>query len=384
MRDFLEVMEEGARLDAGISARASAIANFEEKLSKFIDLISNKAGMAKHKRAYLMKEAETTSDFPNLFGTVIERTLLAKYKIIDPDWQAYVKRGTQNDFRSAYLLQTYGLQSALSEVKQRGEYPGDKLKDGKFQIALKKYGRRFDLAWEVLINDDLGALSDMAGSLAQAAAATEQLQAVESFVQSSGPNTTLFGTAFPHPIDAVSITNVGALQLTADNIGATITAMRNQKDANGNPIRITRFHLVVTPENEITALKALSDSALIAIGFGNSAATQTSENVIAKLPITLHVNQYLSSVDTSGNKAKSWYIFADPYADGAACQMNFLKGHEAPEVVLKAPNKLGLGGAPISPMEGDFEADSVAWRVRHVLGTTQLDPRFAYAQVSST
>jgi hypothetical protein len=187
----------------------------------------------------------------------------------------------------------------------------------------------------------------------------------------------------------VTIANKGTASLSgdatgADNIGAVITSMRNQKDADGNPILLTRFHLVVPPELEIRALKALSASALVAIGLASTSAAslQTSENVIAKLPITLHVNPYLSSVDTT-HGTTSWYVFADP-SDGAACQLNFLRGHEAPEIVMKSSNKQSLGGAVISPMEGDFESDSMAWRLRHVLGTTQLDPRFAYAQAATS
>lgn len=384
MKNFLEVIEEGTRLDAGVSERAKLSAHFEENYTKFMALINNEAGMPSHRRTYLMKEAETTSDFPNLFGTVLERTLLAKYKVIAPDWKQYVKAGTQNDFRSANLLATYGLGSQMNVVKERGEYQGDKVQDGKFTIALSKYGRRFDLSWEALINDDLGAFSDTASQLARAASATENFQAVKAFVSSTGPNTTLFGTAFSHPIDGVSITNKGALPLLAANIGTTITNMRNQKDFDGNPISLTRFHLVVPPELEITALKELSSAALIAIGIPTgAAAVQTSENVIAKLPITLHVNQYLTSVDASGKQAATWYVFADPSADGAAVQLNYLRGHESPELVQRVSDKQSLGGGLVSPMEGDFATDSMSWRIRHILGTTQLDPRFAYAQTGS-
>lgn len=383
MKDFLEVMEESTRLDAAASAGNNRIERFEEKLANFIELIANKKGHRKHVRTYLMKEAETTSDFPNLFGTVLERTLLAKYKIISPDWRTYVKVGRQNDFRSAYLLATYGLQSAMSEVKQRGEYKGDSVGDGKFTIAVKKYGRRFDLAWETIINDDLGAFSDLSGDLARAAAATEQIQAVKAFVSTSGPNTTLFGTSFAHPIDGKTMTNKGTLTFNADNLFSTITALRNQKDKNNNPISITRFHLVVPPELEKAALQALSTSALIAIGVTNSSAVQTSENVTAKLPITLHINEYLTSVDTT-HGTTTWYVFADPTQDGAACQLNFLAGHESPEIVQKTSDKVALGGGLVSPMEGNFANDSIGWRVRHILGTTQLDPRFAYAQAATS
>jgi len=61
--------------------------------------------------------------------------------------------------------------------------------------------------------------------------------------------------------------------------------------------------------------------------------------------------------------------------------MDFLTGHEAPEIVMKASDKVTPSGAPLSAFSGDFATDNVFYRVRHVLGGTQLDPRFAYAQV---
>jgi hypothetical protein len=71
-------------------------------------------------------------------------------------------------------------------------------------------------------------------------------------------------------------------------------------------------------------------------------------------------------------------------SNGTAAQMNFLAGHEAPEVVMKAPNKSSVQGGMGSPMDGDFESDTLRWRVRHVLGGVQVDPRMAYAQAATS
>jgi hypothetical protein len=386
MRDILEIMAEGEKLETNLRSAAQRIDKFDEKLTSFISLIANEKGMPSHKRAYLLKEAESTSDFPVLFGTVLERTLLGKYKIANPDWRTYIKTGTQNDFRKANLLKTYGLQGNMAEVRERGEYKEQSMGDGKFDCVVKKFGKSFGLSWETMINDDLGAFSDVADRLSNAALRTEYFQATSLIAQSSGPNTTLFGSGFAHPIDGASITNKGTLSLNgtsgADNLAATITAMRKQYDEDGEPIMITRFHLVVPPDMEIQALKVLSSAALISVGVGNSAAVVTSENIVAKLPLTLHVNPYLPLIDTT-HGTTTWYVFAD-LADGAAAQMNFLRGHENPEIVQKASDKITLGGAAVSPLEGDFDSDSMVWRVRHILGGTQLDPRMAYAQAATS
>ena len=188
--DFLELIEQGGKLESSLSDVRHGIAHFDEKLVKFIELVANKPGYSSAKRAYLLKEAETTADFPYLFGTVLERQLYAKYKAQTADYRDYIKVGTQNDFRPAWLIGVNGLQGVLPPVALRGEYPNDgNLVDGKVQIILGKYGREFGLAWETLINDDLGAFSDIAERYATAAMRSEYSFATSLYASATGPIT---------------------------------------------------------------------------------------------------------------------------------------------------------------------------------------------------
>lgn len=378
--DFMELMKESEGMDPNFGSRLKGIKNFNEKMEAFTALITNKDGMNSNLRRYKMKEAETTSDFPVLFGTVLERVLRAKYSLVNPDYRKYVKMGTQNDFRTAWDMATYGNRAILSTVKERGEYQNRKLADGKFTINLQKYGNKFGLSWEAIINDDLGAFSDIASDLTTSALNTESHFATALFASAGGPNTTLFQTSGTHPIDGTSFANKGTLPLTATNLAATITALKSQKDFDGNPIMFNKFILVVPVAKEFTALQVLSQNLLIASQSNAAATTTTSENVIAKYPITLAVNPWLDIIDTTTGTT-AWYLFGDP-SNGDAIKMNMLRGHESPEIVQKMSDKISLGGAPISPLEGDFDSDSCQWRVRHILGGTQTDPRYAYAQAS--
>ena len=390
--DFQKLMEEvnleGFKHEAG---RAKQIANFNEKLANFIGLIGNVSGMSQHKRRYLMKEAETTSDFPVLFGTVLERVLRQKYSIQQPDWKKYIKVGTQNDFRTAWDMATYGNRATLNVVKERGEYQERKLQDGKFTINLQKFGAKFGLSWETIINDDLGAFSDIASDLALSASLTEAFQATSLFAGSGGPNSTLYGASFAHPIDGVTMTNKYTTNtLAGTSLLTAITRLKSQKDYDGNPIMFNRIILVTPIALEATAMQLLSNNLLIATALSSTSASvadgpnqigSTSENILTKYPITAVTNPWLDIIDTTAG-TKTWYLFGDP-ANGDAIKMNFLRGHENPEVVQKMSDKISLGGAPISPLEGDFDSDSIEWRVRHILGGTQTDPRYTQANVGS-
>jgi len=387
-KQFMEVIREGEALDPSFNERAASIQGFEEKYTSFLELISNVSGMSANKRRYLMKEAETTSDFPVLFGTVLERQLRAKYQLVNPDWRKYIKTRTVNDFRTAWDMATYGNRATLSVVKERGEYKASALADGKFTINLKKYGRKFPLSWEAMINDDLGAFSDISNDLVLSATNTEAYVATSTFSGSGGPNSTLYQIGGTHPIDGTTFTNkkTGASGLNATEVAAAITALKSQVDFDGNPIMFNRFVLVTPVALEFTALQVLSNNALIATALSSQSATSTvigttSENILLKYPLTQATNPWLDIIDTTAGK-KTWYLFGEP-ADGDAVVMAFLRGHESPEVCQRMSDKVTLGGAPISPMEGDFDSDSIQWRVRHVLGSTVTDPRYTYAVVNT-
>ncbi len=67
---------------------------YEQKLAETLDLLSNARGLPAHKHQYLLREAMTTSDFPYLFGDVLDRQLLATYKAVPPVWKAFTRQST--------------------------------------------------------------------------------------------------------------------------------------------------------------------------------------------------------------------------------------------------------------------------------------------------
>jgi hypothetical protein len=391
MRDFLEVMEEGDKLESSLSDVRHRISRFDEKLVKFIELIANKPGYSSAKHRFMMSEAESTADFPFLFGTVLERQLYAKYKAVTPDWKDYIKVGTQNDFRPSWIIGVSGLQGSLPAVAQRGEYPNDEaLIDGKVVISLGKYGREFGLAWEALINDDLGAFADLAERFATAAMRSEYRFATLLYSSPTGPHNKLFGAPIAHPLDGKNVTNAftgAGATFSITNLAAAASIMRRFVDFDGEPVMFDGFELVVPPELEIPMLQALNPANIIQSG-GDSTSNakpqiRSSSNTVPMLNITGHVNPYLDLTDTSGNAAKTWYLFGKLTNSGYAARLNFLRGHESPELCMKNPNKVALGGASMSPLEGDYESDAIRWRIRHIFGGTQVDPRYAASFVGA-
>ena len=370
--DFLKKMEEWESYTP-ISRRFS-----EAEIAKAVDLLQNKAGMPMHRWEYQLKEAITTSNFPELFGQVLDRQMLAAYQIWTPDWATYCKTSTLNDFRINNRHKVYGNDTYLPLVGEKGEYLVAPVGDGKYTISVAKRGRQFDISWESIVNDAMNAFGDTPAKFANAAIRTEARLVTALFAAAAGPNGSLFGATITD-VDGQAITNLGALPLTIANLEITLNLMATQTDANGEPITVRGVHLVVPPALEFTARAILTSALQQQV---DSAVPVPVVNIIPQLGLQLHVNPYLPIVDVSGKKNTTWYVFAEP-SQGAAIEYARLLGHESPEICMKASDKVSVGGGIVSPFDGDFATDNIFYRVRIVGGGTQLDPRFAYAQTGS-
>lgn len=351
----------------------------EAKVTKALDLINNRPGWPSHEWRYRFIEAITTTDFPYLLGHIIDREVMARYKVAVADWQAYFRMRTLANFNTVRRHKIIGNDDRLPQVPEKGEYLVGEVAEGRYIYNLLKYGRQFDISWESVINDDLEAFSDVPERMANAAIRTEAHNATSTFASATGPNALLFGAPIVD-VDGGAVTNLGVLPLTILNLETTLQLMAAQTDVNGEPISVRGVHLVVPTPLEFTARQILTSALKMwAESAGGAATPYPMTNVVAQQGINLHIDPYLQVVDTSGTNDTTWYLFAAP-AQGAAMEFGRLRGHEGPEICMKASDKVAVGGGPISPLEGDFATDNIFYRVRLVKGSCQLDPRFAYAQ----
>jgi hypothetical protein len=95
------------------------------------------------------------------------------------------------------------------------------------------------------------------------------------------------------------------------------------------------------------------------------------------------VNPQIPLLATSANGNTSWFLFANPSVGRPAMVLGFLRGHEEPEVFMKAPNAKRVGGGDVDPMEGDFDTDGIQYKIRHVLGSKRLDTKATVASNGS-
>lgn len=318
-----------------------------------------------------IQETITRSDLPYLLaGEALDRALLKAYREYPADWEQYVYIDTVKDFRSVERLYEYGGDGVLTAVSEQEPYPYAALGEGRYTFQVAKYGRKLGFSLESFVNDDLGVFKRIPEKLARAARRTEQRLVTSLFVDSSGPRSALF--------DNSTKNNLGTGVLNVANLTLAFKAIGAQKDQNGEPIFIEALHLVVPPALEITAKSILEALELVypdKQGVAENYVNYRTNNWV-KNRLTMHVNPYLPIINTT-NGDTAWFLFANP-SDIACLIFARLRGHEEPEIFMKNPDAIRLGGGG-DAFNGDFDTDSIEYKVRHVCGGATGDYRGCYA-----
>ena len=346
---------------------------YEQKLMETINLLSNARGLPAHKHEYQLREALTTSDFPFLFGDVLDRQMLAAYKATDPVWKAFTRMSTVRDFRTNRRIAMAGGDEALALVAEKGEYLASDRTEVPYTISVNKYGRQFDISWESMINDDLGALKDTPMRFAKAALRTEHRVVTALYVHNVVLATAGRGNLSVNP-------------LTIANLETGLEWFASVTDVGGEPINNRAKFLVVPPALELTARQILTSANKMYLAGATTTAgapdvPYPTTNVIFNYGLTLVVDPYLTILDVAAGNPLSavggWYLFSDP-GELAVLEAAHLRGHERPEIVMKASDKVTIGGGAVNALSGDFATDNVFYRVRLIFGGTTLDYRGFY------
>lgn len=357
--------------------RRSATREYQTKLSGLVRLY--RGTIEGDRRATVaFQEAMSRSDFTVLFGDIIDRQLLAAYQTRPVQWPTYAKRGRVRDFRSVKRFTLDGGEATLNQVKELAPYKVRSVTDNSYTYAVAKFGDQIAVSWETMVNDDLDALTDLPTRLGNAARRTEEKFAAELFSGAAGPNSTFFSTANRNVINTTvigsTVTPNPALNIVS--LQQAMQVLGQQKDTDGGPIYVEGVTLVVPPALEVVANNIINATEIMAAS-GGGAGTGTDQLRVTnwmRNRVTVVVNPWLPIVNTTnGNTA--WYLFANPSVGRPAMELGFLIGHETPELWVKSPNAMRVGGGMVAAEDGDFEHDAIQYRVRMVLGGTLMDPK---------
>lgn len=281
----------------------------------------------------------STSDFPLLLGSTVNRTLRDAYTNAPQTWRPLGRQTTVPDFR-AVTRAALGDISALEAVKEHGEYKYGTLSEDGAPIKVAKFGKIIALTWETIVNDDLGALTRIPAALGNAAAATESN--VVWALLLGNPNFT-DGTPFFDASHGNVAGSGGAINTTT--LAAARAAMRKQKSKAGEFLNLSPEFLVVGPDKELEAFQFTSSVYVPAKNADINDVRNASLTVIVDARIT-------------GNQ---WYLYAAPGAIDTF-EYAYLEGEQ---------------GVFTETREG-FEVDGMEIKARLVFGAGWIDYRGAY------
>lgn len=399
MADFLELIESirADQSDAasvfrgeGTAIRAASRGKdprYLGRLATFAEVFANVVTGGSFRDVYLIKEAMSTSDFPLLFGDVIDRSMLGKYREWTPTWPAYAARRVVRDFRNVSDYDVTGGEAPLDIVPQGDEYPERSLSESRIQWRVQKRGAAMPFLWEAIVNDDFQALADVPDRFARAARRTEDKVATDLHVDVNGPHASVYTAGNKNIINIANgaATNNPALSIVGLQDGFKVLA--KQVDADSQPILIEMVTLEVPPALEITAMNILNAIQIEVVEAGGTANQKLIATNWMKNKLRLVVNPYLPLVAVTANGSTSWFLHATPQGDASggrpAFRVGFLRGHEEPEMFMKAPNAVRVGGGDVSPFDGSFENDSVEYKIRYVIGGSVIDAKMTAASNGS-
>lgn len=287
----------------------------------------------------ITRALHTTSDFAHIMGDTIGRTLRASYKAAPSGIRALGRQTTVSDFRkkSRIMLDSTGL--TLEKVNEHGEFRSGTMAEAAESYRIDTFGRIIGLTRQAIVNDDLGAFTDVTRRLGQAAAAFEAEFLVKLVEGPGGAGPVMEdGKALFHA-DHGNLAG-SAAKLSIESLAAARLAMRRQKGVGGGPISVTPKFLVVPPELETDAEKLLTEI---------RAATSADVNPFSNL--TLVVEPRLTS-------PTRWYIAADT-AEIDGLEFAYLAGAPGPQTETR--NGFEIDGVQVK-VRLDFGGGFVDWR----------------------
>lgn len=389
--DFLELVEnvrveeaDAQRLlrgdgDGARSAKVQERAKYKTRLAEATELVA-RTFAGNRRAAVTFSEAMSTSDFPLLFADILDRQLLQAYREAPQHWQAIAKRAEVRDFRNVKRFpRGIGGGATLDTVAAGAAYPESAIADSTpIQYAVKKYGRRMPFDFETLINDDLDALKDVPERFGRAARVTEEKFATELYVGASGPHASVYTVGNGNIVTANPALSIAGLQTALGRLGA-------MRDGDGNPIVVEAATLVYPPALEITVQNIMNAIHIEIVGAEAGATANQNLRAVNWMRNNVRAvkNSWIPIVAASANGNTSWFLFADAASGPAALEIGFLRGYAEPQVFVKAPNQQYVGGGMADVMAGDFDTDSIQYKVRHILGGSVIDATMSVASNGS-
>jgi phage major head subunit gpT-like protein len=248
-----------------------------------------------------------TSDFPIILGEASNRVILNQYQKAPSSFRTIARQRNFKDFRPHYMLRS-GEFPALQDLSEHGEIKSASLKDATQEsITLRTKAIRLGITRQLMVNDDLGMISDLLGGYGARIAAQENALAWAAIRANRALSD---GVAVFHANHKNLYGSVVASP-DATALGAGRAMMKRHK-SDGIALNLSPKYLVVPTDLEVDAEKLMT--AILATTTGDVNVFSGKLQIICDAELDEH---------------DAWYLFADP-AMAEVLTFGFLNGQSGP------------------------------------------------------
>lgn len=281
------------------------------------------------------RASHTTSDFPAIFEGSVNRTLEARYALAQPTYRRISRKRNFRNFQPHTTVKL-GDFPMLKKITEDGEIKYGTFSEGKEQLSVYSYAIALRITRQMLINDDLDAISELLGNYGSTVALFEEV----TFYTSAFNGNLADGKTVFHADHANLAATAAAI--TVDSVALGRAAMSKQKSLDNNPLLENRARILLVGPDKITEAEKLVASI--------TPATVANVNIFSGR---------LEPVETAQISGNGWHLFADPASGISNYRWGYLEGYEAPRVRFDEP--FGQQGFAMS-VEHDFGCGATDYR----------------------
>ncbi len=270
-----------------------------------------------------LQAAFSSATLPGVLSNIANKMLLEGYNYVEDAWRRIAKVASVNDFKEHSRYRMTG-SFKFEQVGPDGELKHGKLDEQKFGQRADTHGIMFALTRQMIINDDMGAFTDIPRQIGMGAA--EAIADAVWGLWLRNP-TQSDGNAFFHA-DHGNYLEGADTALSVDGLTNAEVKFSEQIKPNGKPLGMPANILLVP-----TALKVAAEMLMKSIQLNETTTTNkpkpTTNPHVGKFDVVSSV--YLANASFTGASSKAWYLLADPNRL-PSIEVAFLNGVDRPTV----------------------------------------------------
>lgn len=304
-------------------------------------------GVYDKRQLFEMTLRASTGDFAVLFENVMRKSMRAAYATQQDSWRRFCGVDTVQDFKESHRFLN-GSFGTLPVVSENEEYRNISVPDGsKVSISTETRGGIITLSRQALINDDMGALLDVAIRFGRAAGRSIESAVYAMIAENSGLGPTMSDSQPYFHSNRANVNATGSA-LSVAGLDADRVKMRAQMDADSNDYLDLQPSILVLPVGLESAAKVLNNSA-----YDHTTTDAQKPNAVQGMFADIVTSPRLTASTTRR------YLFT---GSKEAFKVVFLEGS---------------GEGPTMDSQDGFRVDGTEWKARIDFKVNPYDPKHA-------